>query len=70
MFDFVAVSGSTEGRVIEYVDHLHEHFTDPVIVERGAYRAPRSPGAGGEIKPESRAAHTYPDGAVWQAIRG
>src|SRR3954451_21177233 len=43
MFDFVAVSGSLEHRVIEYVDHLHEHFADPVIVERGRYRAPSAP---------------------------
>ena len=40
MFDYVAVSGSTEGRVIEYVDHLHEHFVDPVRIERGHYLAP------------------------------
>ena len=43
MFDFVAVSGTLEGRVIEYVDHLHEHFVDPVRIVRGRY-APRSAG--------------------------
>ena len=45
MFDYVAVSGSAEGRVIEYVDHLHEHFVDPVVIEAGAL--PRAAGAPG-----------------------
>jgi L-fuconate dehydratase len=49
MFDFVAVSATREGRVIEYVDHLHEHFVTPVIVEDGSYRAPLDPGAGAEM---------------------
>src|SRR4051794_7598189 len=49
MFDFVAVSGSLDGRVIEYVDHLHEHFVNPVVIERGRYRAPASPGFSGEL---------------------
>ena len=53
MFDFVAVSGTTEGRWIEYVDHLHEHFTDPVVVERGRYRAPTGPGAGARLRDAS-----------------
>ena len=43
MFDYVAVSGSLDDRVIEYVDHLHEHFLDPVVIDRGAYRVPRGP---------------------------
>jgi L-fuconate dehydratase len=55
MFDFVAVSGSTEGRVIEFVDHLHEHFVTPVVIEDGAYRAPTAPGAGSEMHAASRA---------------
>lgn len=46
MFDYVAVSGSREDRVIEYVDHLHEHFADPAVVEDGHYVAPRAPGFG------------------------
>ena len=54
MFDYVAVSGTTEGRVIEYVDHLHEHFVTPVVVERGRYRAPTAPGAGTEMLAASR----------------
>ncbi|MBK1786308.1 L-fuconate dehydratase [Prauserella cavernicola] len=49
MFDYVAVSGTTEGRVIEFVDHLHEHFVTPVDVHDGHYHAPKSPGAGTEM---------------------
>ena len=49
MFDYVAVSGTMDGRMIEYVDHLHEHFVTPVVVERGRYLAPTAPGAGTEM---------------------
>lgn len=59
MFDFVAVSGSTEGRMIEFVDHLHEHFVTPVEVHGGRYRAPKSPGAGSEMLAESIAGYTH-----------
>jgi L-fuconate dehydratase len=55
MFDFVAVSGSLEGRLIEFVDHLHEHFVTPVEVRDGRYLAPTAPGAGTEMLAESRA---------------
>ena len=65
MFDFVAVTGTMQGRVIEYVDHLHEHFVDPVVVRRGRYVAPTHPGYGTEIRPESRTAYRYPDGPMW-----
>lgn len=53
MFDYVAVSGSTKNRVIEYVDHLHEHFVSPVAVRQGRYHAPTAPGAGAQMRPES-----------------
>ncbi|GLF96231.1 enolase C-terminal domain-like protein [Streptomyces yaizuensis] len=69
MFDYVAVSGSWEDRVIEYVDHLHEHFTDPAVVTRGRYLAPRAPGFSARLLPESIAAHRFPEGPVWQARR-
>jgi L-fuconate dehydratase len=58
MFDFVAVSGRLDGRVIEFVDHLHEHFVTPVEVRGGRYRAPTAPGAGTEMRAASIAAHT------------
>ncbi|WP_232327473.1 L-fuconate dehydratase [Herbidospora yilanensis] len=66
MFDYVSVTGTMENRVIEYVDHLHEHFTDPVVVENGVYRAPVAPGFSAEMRPESIAAHVFPDGPVWR----
>lgn len=69
MFDYVAVSGSREDRVIEYVDHLHEHFADPAVVKNGHYVAPRAPGFSARMLPASLAAHRYPQGPVWQARR-
>ncbi|WP_424536046.1 L-fuconate dehydratase [Sphaerisporangium viridialbum] len=65
MFDYVAVSGSAEDRVIEYVDHLHEHFADPVVIENGRYKAPLMPGFSATIRPESIADYTFPEGPVW-----
>ncbi|MEJ3654422.1 L-fuconate dehydratase [Actinomycetes bacterium KLBMP 9759] len=69
MFDFVAVSGSMEDRVIEYVDHLHEHFVEPVVMDRGAYRAPTGPGAGAEMHEATLARFRFPDGAEWAEDR-
>jgi L-fuconate dehydratase len=66
MFDYVAVSGSLTGRVIEYVDHLHEHFVDPAVIDRGRYRAPAVPGFSTELKPESIARFGYPNGPAWR----
>ncbi|GAA4834508.1 enolase C-terminal domain-like protein [Saccharopolyspora rosea] len=68
MFDFVAVSGSMEDRVIEYVDHLHEHFLDPAVVRDGHYQVPREPGFSARMRPESVAEYRYPDGPVWTDI--
>jgi L-fuconate dehydratase len=65
MFDFIAISGTMDGRVIEYVDHLHEHFEDPVIIRRGRYMPPSKPGYSITIREASRVAHRYPDGKVW-----
>jgi L-fuconate dehydratase len=67
MLDYVAVSGTWEDRVIEHVDHLHEHFVTPVRLERGRYRAPLAPGGGGEMLADSVAEYSYPDGPVWAA---
>ncbi|MDQ2845003.1 MAG: fuconate dehydratase [Actinomycetota bacterium] len=64
MFDYIAVSQSMDGRVIEYVDHLHEHFVAPVDVHGGRYRAPESPGAGMEMLAAS--VHRY----TWSADVG
>jgi L-fuconate dehydratase len=66
MFDYAAVSGSMDDRVIEYVDHLHEHFVDPVVVENGRYAAPTAPGFSAEMRIESIAAYGFPGGEVWR----
>jgi L-fuconate dehydratase len=65
IFDYVAVSASLENRVLEYVDHLHEHFVDPVVIREGRYVPPEAPGYSAALKPASLAAHTYPTGAAW-----
>jgi L-fuconate dehydratase len=65
MFDFVAVSGTSEGRWVEYVDHLHEHFTDPVVVSGGRYRAPSTPGGGARLRDDSIAEFRFPEGPAW-----
>lgn len=65
MFDFVAVGGSEQGRFVEHVDHLHEHFTTPARVERGRYLAPTAPGNGAEMLPASIEEFGYPDGRYW-----
>ncbi|MFI9611672.1 enolase C-terminal domain-like protein [Streptomyces sp. NPDC052023] len=67
MFDYLAISGTTEDRVIEYVDHLHEHFLDPVRIRDGHYLAPTAPGFSATMHPESLARHTFPGGTVWAA---
>ncbi|WAJ29106.1 L-fuconate dehydratase [Antarcticirhabdus aurantiaca] len=53
MIDYVAISGTREGRVIEYVDHLHEHFKDPCIIRGAAYMPPTAPGYSIEMKPDT-----------------
>ena len=68
MFDYVRVSGSKDGRVIEYVDHLHEHFENPVVMYSGSYMAPSHPGYSSEMKEESRHSYEYPTGAIWLGI--
>ncbi|MER7889950.1 L-fuconate dehydratase [Micromonospora sp. NPDC094482] len=67
MFDYVAVAGEMRGRVIEYVDHLHEHFVDPVVISRGRYVAPTAPGFSATIRPRTLSEYAYPHGPVWSA---
>ncbi|WP_232246692.1 enolase C-terminal domain-like protein [Kitasatospora mediocidica] len=67
MFDFVALSGTTEDRVIEFVDHLHDHFLDPVVIEAGHYRAPTLPGFSAEMHAATIATFEYPKGEFWAA---
>ncbi|MFH9354691.1 L-fuconate dehydratase [Kitasatospora sp. NPDC017646] len=67
MFDYAALSGTTEDRVIEYVDHLHQHFLDPVVVDDGHYRAPTAPGFSAAMHGASIETYRYPDGDFWTA---
>jgi L-fuconate dehydratase len=69
MFDFIAITGTMEGRVIEFVDHLHEHFEEPVTLRRGRYMAPTKPGYSITIKPESRRRYRFPDGEIWRGLK-
>jgi len=65
MFDYVCVTGSLENRIIEYVDHLHEHFLDPVVIREGRYMPPTAPGYSITMRPESLRDYAYPAGAAW-----
>ena len=67
MFDFIAVSGTTDGRFIEYVDHLHEHFEDPAVLRAGRYVAPTMPGSSAQMVRRSVEDHVYPTGPVWSS---
>jgi L-fuconate dehydratase len=65
IFDYIAVSGSLENRLIEYVDHLHEHFEHPVRMVRGHYMPPEAPGYSATMKPDSLKMYAFPGGAAW-----
>ncbi|MFD0067288.1 enolase C-terminal domain-like protein [Streptomyces sp. NPDC056690] len=65
IFDYVAVSGSMENRVVEYVDHLHEHFHDPVRIRGSRYLVPEAPGYSAQIRRETLETYRYPTGPVW-----
>jgi L-fuconate dehydratase len=67
MFDYIAVSGSLENRVLEYVEHLHEHFVDPVVIKDGCYVAPTAPGYSIAMRPESVERFAYPSGSEWKS---
>jgi L-fuconate dehydratase len=70
IFDYIAVSASLENRVLEYVDHLHEHFVNPVVMNGARYMPPSSPGYSIEMKSESLDYFEFPDGAAWRKING
>ena len=69
MADFIAISGSMEDRAIEFVDHLHEHFVDPVRIRGGRYAAPAGAGFSAQMRPESVEHYRFPSGAAWTAIQ-
>ena len=66
MIDFIAISGSMEGRIIEYVDHLHEHFIDPVVIKDGAYIPPTLPGYSITMKEQTLLDYEFPNGIIWK----
>jgi L-fuconate dehydratase len=65
LVDYIATSGSLENRILEYVDHLHEHFVDPVRIRNARYLAPTAPGYSITMKPESLDAFEFPSGREW-----
>ena len=66
VFDYLRVGTSLQGRMVEYVDHLHEHFVDPVRTRDGRYLVPQQPGYSSEIRAESIAEFSFPDGPAWR----
>jgi L-fuconate dehydratase len=66
IFDYVAVSASLENRIVEYVDHLHEHFVQPVVMKGDRYMPPYAPGYSIEMKPESLETYQFPWGEAWK----
>ncbi len=69
VFDYLSVSCSLEDRVVEWVDHLHEHFRHPAVVEGGRYRVPHDPGYSIEMLPESLEEYAFPDGPAWATTK-
>jgi L-fuconate dehydratase len=69
LFDYIAISGSLENRMIEYTPHLHEHFVHPVIIRDSRYMPPDAPGYSVTMYPASIAAYSYPNGSVWAGER-
>ena len=65
MVDYISISGSMEGRVIEYVDHLHEHFIDPVVIKKGRYQVPKLPGYSIQMKAASLEEYDFATGPIW-----
>ncbi|XP_037311711.2 mitochondrial enolase superfamily member 1 isoform X3 [Pungitius pungitius] len=66
LFDYISVSGSLSNRMCEYVDHLHEHFTSPVVIRDAHYMPPKDPGFSCEMLESSVQRHQYPEGEVWK----
>jgi len=69
-FDYAAVSATLDGRMLEWIDHLHEHFVAPASVIAGRYSAPTVPGASSEMRASSLAEFSYPDGDCWTGSVG
>ncbi len=59
MIDYVCIAGTREGRVVEYVDHLHEHFVDPCVIRDAAYLPPQAPGFSITMREDSRRRYRF-----------
>ena len=66
IFDYICVSASLENRILEYVDHLHEHFEHPVVIKNGRYIPPKEPGYSITMKGESLKKFEFPVGNAWK----
>ena len=66
LFDYIAVSATLENRVLEYIDHLHEHFVDPVEIRNGRYLPPIAPGFSVTMRPQSIKEYAFPNGPIWR----
>jgi L-fuconate dehydratase len=64
-FYYICVNGIKGKQMLEYADHLHEHFVHPVKIQNGAYILPRDPGYSSEMKSTSISQHKFPDGVMW-----
>jgi L-fuconate dehydratase len=67
IFDYIAVSGTMNERVVEYVDHLHEHFEQPCVIRSGRYMPPGAPGYSITMKPASLDEFEFPYGPAWRS---
>ena len=66
LFNYIAISGTLKDHVLEYVDHLHEHFVDPVRIKNARYLAPEAPGYSITMKPASLDDYEFPGGRAWR----
>ncbi|GFY70418.1 mitochondrial enolase superfamily member 1, partial [Trichonephila inaurata madagascariensis] len=67
-WDYISVSGSFDKRMVEYVEHLHEHFETPVTIRKGHYMLPLRPGYSTKMKDKTIEDYQYPDGNVWKEM--
>ncbi|XP_029955467.1 mitochondrial enolase superfamily member 1 isoform X2 [Salarias fasciatus] len=66
LFDYICVSADLSNRMCEFVDHLHEHFTSPVVIQNARYMPPKDPGYSCEMLESSVKTHEYPEGEIWR----
>jgi len=66
LIDYICVSGRRDDRMLEFADHLHEHFVDPIAVKNGRYMPPAAPGFSIEMRPHSLDEFEWPTGEAWR----